>query len=253
MMDGVRNFRDAGGYAAATGPVRRGRLFRSGRLAEATAEDETRLRALGIRTIVDLRRGAERDAHPTGRWALSCAVVTSDLGGHADPWAAFLRAGTPSAAAVRDYIRGFYRSMPFEARHVDLFSRYFAALAEQDGPILVHCTGGKDRTGLAITLTHALLGVGRTDMIADYLLTNRHWIADAHLALVAKGMAEEAGRPIEPAAARAAIEVEAAYLDAALAAIAARAGSIAAYLEDVLGITPDRQARIVARLIGHGG
>jgi protein tyrosine/serine phosphatase len=249
MLSGVHNFRDAGGYRTQAGAVRRNVLFRSGRLTAATPDDQAALAALGLRTIVDLRRGAERDAFPTGPWALACTAIASDLGGHADPWPAFLRSTEPSAPAVRDYILGFYRALPFEDRHIDLFSRYFAALANAEGPLLVHCTGGKDRTGLAIALTHALLGVSRDDMLHDYLLTNHHWSYDAHGDAVAASMHNEAGRAVEPAAVRTAMEVEPAFLDAAFDAIIAHAGSIPAYLRSIVGVSEQRQAAILAHLI----
>ena len=60
-----------------------------------------------------------------------------------------------------------------EARHIDLFSRYFHALAEAPGPVLIHCAGGKDRTGILAALTHHIAGVMRQDIVEDYLHTNR--------------------------------------------------------------------------------
>jgi protein-tyrosine phosphatase len=249
MLVGVHNFRDAGGYRAAAGIVRSNFLFRSGRLAAATGDDETLLRGLRITAIVDLRRGAERDAHPTGSWATACEAITSDIGGHADPWVTFLRSTEPSAAAVRDYILAFYRSVPFEERHIDLFSRYFSVLAQGGGPLLVHCSGGKDRTGIAVALTHALLGVSRDDILHDYLLTNQHWNYETHGGAVAVAMQEEAGKPVDPAAVRAAIEVNAEYLDAAFDVIIERAGTIPNYLEEVLGISADQRRRIISRLV----
>jgi len=250
MLTGVHNFRDAGGYRTRKGTVRRGILFRSARLTAATADDETLLNRLGLATIVDLRRGAERDAFPTGAWATSCQAITSDIGGHADPWVTFLRSGKPTALAVRSYILDFYRSVPFEERHIDLFARYFSALA--DGrPLLVHCSGGKDRTGIAIALTHALLGVGRDDMLADYLLTNEHWNHRVHGAAVAAAMSEEAQSPVDLDTASAAIQVEVPYLDAAFATIEARSGSIEQYLETVLGISRDQREKIISHLVDH--
>ena len=253
MLTGVHNFRDAGGYAATSGVVRRNVLFRSARLAAATPEDEAVLHGLGIATIVDLRRGAERDAHPNCAWTASSTTITSDLGGHADPWGEFLRGGEPSGPGVRAYVLGFYRAMPFEDRHVDLFSRYFVALAEAEAPVLVHCTAGKDRTGMAIALTHALLGVAKADMLADYLRTNEQWSYASFGAAVAETIRAQIGRPIDPEGVRAAMEVDAAYLDAAFATIEARAGSIDAYLETVLGVSAGQRARIQARLIEPRG
>ena len=52
------------------------------------------------------------------------------------------------------------------------FRRYFQALAAAEGPVLIHCAAGKDRTGILAALTHHLVGVHADDIVADYLLTN---------------------------------------------------------------------------------
>ncbi|MEA1674645.1 tyrosine-protein phosphatase [Nitrospirillum sp. BR 11163] len=252
MLSGVPNFRDAGGYATRHGrAVRKGRLYRSGRPAQATVSDVATLRDLGVATIVDLRWPDERRHHPTGPWAGAFAVVTSDIGGAVDPWPDFLRASDLSAAALEEYIRRFYAEAAFQARHVDLFARYFQALADGPGALLVHCTGGKDRTGLVIALTHHLLGVHRDDILADYLATNTHWPYEVHGAEVAAGLAAIHGAvfPSE-AAVRAVMEVRPDFLDGAFRSLTDRHGSVEGYIESVLGVSPDMRERIAARLTG---
>jgi protein-tyrosine phosphatase len=254
MLTGVTNFRDFGGYPTVDAKrVRTGTLFRSAQLSGATPEDLAKLAALGISVVVDLRRAVERRRHPTGAWTAGCRMISCDLIEDHDPWGAFLRDSDLSAASIRDYLTNFYLGLPFETSYVDLFSRFFEALATIDGALLVHCTGGKDRTGLIVALTHCLLGVHRDDILADYLLTNQVWHFDVHGAAVASGIAEAAGRPCEQAAARAVMEVDAAYLDTAFSAIEAGAGSLDAYFETVLGISPAVRDAIVTRLLIDGG
>ncbi|MDE1147133.1 MAG: tyrosine-protein phosphatase [Azospirillaceae bacterium] len=251
MLSGVPNFRDAGGYATGHGvPLRRGVLYRSGRPAQATAADVATLRELGVSTIVDLRWPDERRRHPTGPWAEALEAITSDAGGDIDPWPGFLRDSDLSAATLEDYIRRFYAGAAFEVRHVDLFSRYFQALGAGDGALLVHCTGGKDRTGLLIALTHHLLGVHRDDILADYLATNRHWPFDVHSAEVTASLAAAHGSVVPTeAAVRVVMEVRPDFLDAAFQAITRRHGSVDGYLDQGLGVSADLRDRILARLV----
>ena len=102
----------------------------------------------------------------------------------------------------------FYCRLPFDPPYIDLFSRFFEALATTTGPLLVHCTGGKDRTGMIVALTHRLLDVHPDDIISDYLLSNRVWEFDLHGASVASWIPEVIGRTPGQAGVRAVMEVD---------------------------------------------
>jgi protein-tyrosine phosphatase len=252
MLTGVTNFRDFGGYPTGDGrSVRTGVLFRCGHLAGATQADIEELTALGLSVIVDLRREPERERQPTGGWADRCRTIRSDLLGGDDPWWTFLRVSDLSVGSIRRHLLDFYRGLPFDPSYIDLFSRFFQALATTTGPLLVHCTGGKDRTGVVVALTHRLLGVHPDDTLADYLLTNRVWQFDHHGAAVASGIAAVIGRTPGEAAVRAVMEVEAGYLAAGFDAIEAQCGSLDAYFEDTLSVTRAAREAIALRLIGH--
>jgi protein-tyrosine phosphatase len=249
MLAGVTNFRDFGGYPIGDGrAVSTGVLFRGGQLAGATQADIEKLTALGLSVIVDLRRGAERERQPTGRWAGRCRTISSDLLGGDDPWWTFLRESDLSAGSIRGHLTDFYRGLPFDPSYIDLFSRFFEALATTTGPLLVHCTGGKDRTGVIVALTHRLLGVDPDDTMADYLLTNRVWEFDRHGPAVASGIAAVIGRTPGDAAVRAVMQVETAYLAACFGAIEARCGSLDAYFETALGVTRAAREAIAAKV-----
>ena len=141
-----------------------------------------------------------------------------------------------------------YRRLPFDAAHRDVFSRYFQALADQDRPVLIHCAAGKDRTGFLAALTHHLLGVSRDDMVEDYLLTNAAVDLAGRAPSIARQLHKMTGRVAADDAVVAFLGVEAAYLDAALAEVEARHGSVEAYLRDALGVDAARRDRIVERL-----
>jgi protein tyrosine/serine phosphatase len=251
-LEGVGNFRDFGGYAASGGrKVRRGRLYRSAHHALATDADLETIADLGIAAVVDLRRGEERERMPSRRHERFDGVLIENETNEAisDPWIEFVKGSDASASAFRGYLLDYYRTAPFAPRHVDLFSRYFRALAEIDGPILIHCAAGKDRTGILAALTHRLVGVDESDIFADFLLTNTAARIEERMHLVAQVIAEHAGRTPSDEAVRAAMAVEAPYLEAAFEAIMSAHGGVAAYLADVLGVDEVAGAAIEARLL----
>ena len=165
------------------------------------------------------------------------------------PHLAFLLEPGLTPAIVADRMLAFYRESPFDPGRTDIFRRYFAALAEADGATLVHCMAGKDRTGIVVALTHHALGVARDDILDDYLATNTAMPPEERLPGVLATFEETHGRSVPPDVVLAVLRVRPAMLEAALGEIAARAGSVDAYLSDTLGLTPAMREQLVARLL----
>ncbi len=251
-LDGVENFRDFGGYPAASGRrVRSGRLYRSAHHAGASDRDLERIDALGLHVLVDLRRPSERARNPNRQGpGFGGRVIDNDEGDKPlDDFHSHILTSDHSVESMRDFMREYYRHAPFEPRHIDLYRRYFAALADADGPVLIHCAAGKDRTGLLAALTHRLLGVGEDDTIADYLLTNDHARFERRAPLFAAWVQDLTGRTPSQEAVFAGMGVEAEYLHLAIDAIEARYGSVDSYLELALGVDAALKAGIEARLL----
>jgi len=252
-LEAVENFRDFGDYPTTSGRrLKRGRLYRSASHGRATDADLAAIEALALAVVVDLRRPGERERDPSRRPAgFRGQVIVNDEGegADADPWWTFIRSCDLSEAAFRGYLLDYYREAPFTSRHIDLFSRYFRALAEADGPVLIHCAAGKDRTGVLAALTHHIAGVHQDDIVEDYLLTNNPERMAARAPMVAELIAKETGRAPTDAAIRAAIGVEAEYLAEAFHAIEAEHGGVDAYLEGVLGVDAALRAKLEAALL----
>ncbi|CAL1690464.1 hypothetical protein MMB232_00589 [Brevundimonas subvibrioides] len=252
-FEALDNFRDYGGYDTAAGRVlKAGRLFRSAHQASVTDADLERLAALDIGTVIDLRRPVERRRQPSKRPAgFSGQVIESDLdeAGEA-PHITFLKTADLTPDSGRRFMTDTYRQLPFAPAHLDLFARYFRALGETDRPVLIHCAAGKDRTGMLAALTHHLLGVGRDDLVEDYLLTNTAVDLAGRAPAIAEQLKAITGRTASHDAVVAFMGVEEAYLDAAIAAIEARHGSIDGYLEQALGVDTALRDRITERLAG---
>jgi len=251
-LEGVENFRDFGGYDTACGRgLKRGVLYRSANHANATEADLATMRDLGVEVIVDLRRPLERQREPSKRWeGFSGQVIENDIEDIHGDWATQM-ASAPNIDAnwfYEDSI-GFYRKGPFEARHVDLFRRYFQALAETDGAVVVHCAAGKDRTGMICAFTHHIAGVHRDDLLADYLATNHEAALARRVAFLGNYIQSLTGKTLSDEALRVAVSVHEAYLDTALSEIEARCGTMDAYLRDVLGVDDAHRQRIADRIL----
>jgi len=250
-FDGIENFRDFGGYDTARGrPMKRGLLYRSANHAYATDADLARMRDLGLAAIIDLRRTEERKREPSKRWpGFGAAVVENDiLSDHAD-WTEAMKGVEVNAQWFLDDGMGYYRRAPFEARHIDLYSRYFRTLATADGAIVVHCAAGKDRTGLICALTHHVLGVHADDIMADYLLTNDESRIARKMNFLGPWLRDTVGKTVDEAGLRVAVSVNAAYLETAFSAIREAHGSLDSYLSEVLGVDAALRERLQARLL----
>lgn len=250
-FDAIENFRDFGDYAAGQRRLKRGLLYRAASQSRATDEDLVRMAALGLSVIVDLRRANEREREPSRRWeGFDAQVIENDIGqDSADEWHVFLESSDLSVASFRDYMLEYYRHLPFQRRHIDLYTRYFRALAETTGPVLVHCAAGKDRTGLICALTHHVAGVHDDDIVADYLLTNKTERQLARLPMMREAVREATGRIASDEAMMTAMRVEPEYLDTTFAVVREAHGSLDGYLDQVLGLNADLRARIHDRLL----
>ena len=160
------NFRDVGGYAGLDGrTVRWRRLFRSDSLHGLAEVDREAFTALGVRTVVDLRRPFEVERH--GRVpdydGLDYRRHTIE---HLD-WETVEHG--PTTVHER-WLADRYLNFAEEG-HAGLAAT-LAVIADPDAaPVVVHCMAGKDRTGVVCALTLSLLGVSDDDIAADYALT----------------------------------------------------------------------------------
>jgi protein-tyrosine phosphatase len=162
-LQGAVNFRDLGGYAAGGGLRTRWRtLFRADGLGELTEADLSVLRALGIRTVVDLRSGQELER---GRFDVDAHPVAF----HHFPFIDEL----PDADAFER--RPGLLGVQYQEMLSDAGGQILAALqvlAAPDAlPAVFHCTAGKDRTGVLSAIVLSLLGVDEPTVVADYALS----------------------------------------------------------------------------------
>lgn len=177
-------------------------------------------------------------------------MIENDIGQDtADEWATFIQSSDLTPASFQAYMMDYYRQAPFQRRHIDLYTRYFRALAGTEGPILVHCAAGKDRTGIICALTHHVAGVHDDDIQADYLLTNDPQRMEKRLPMIREVVREATGRIASDEALMVAMRVEAEYLAEAFRVIREAHGSLDGYLDEALGLDAELRAAIHDRLL----
>jgi len=157
LVSGAYNFRDTGGLPALGGTTRHGVLFRSGNLANVDAEGLVAMRGLRLRRIVDLRDEDEVVRSPSrGVDGLDTIRVPLFLGSVASFFERDMSLGELYGAIIDDSAD----------RVVDVVR---AVIGDQ--PVLVHCTVGKDRTGVTVALSLLAAGVDPDAVVADYART----------------------------------------------------------------------------------
>ncbi len=159
-----------GGYRTTDGrAVRWGQVYRAGSLAELTDADVAALGALGLRLVCDLRSPDE-------------------LGRHADrlpPGASYVHRPILGEVGRLRRVVTLYRK---RHRLQELLEQIYHLMIDQNGPVIadvlrlaadpanrplvIHCTAGKDRTGLTVALLLLALGVPEETVVADYTLSN---------------------------------------------------------------------------------
>lgn len=154
-ISGAVNLRDVGGLPAGAGLTRSRVLYRSGELSRLDDAGVTSLGSLGLRRIIDLRADEEVSYAPSRVEGLDLRLqrVPLFLGSMSSFFTEdvsldelYARLVDDSAAGIVDVVRGIV----------------------EDQPVLVHCTVGKDRTGVTVALTLAAAGVDEDAVIADY-------------------------------------------------------------------------------------
>lgn len=251
-FEGVTNFRDFGGYRAGERAIAKGRFFRSANHALATQADLERLAAMGITTVIDLRRPSERERQPSRRWNGFTAVVVEndDHAEGSETWDSFMGQWDFTQETYRQFLLRYYTEAPHLPRLIDLFGKYFDLMATGDGAVVVHCAAGKDRTGLAVALTHALAGVHMDDIVHDYLLTNTSGRFETHGATWREMIRQQRGDAPDMDTMRFIMSVQPEYLARSLEVIAERNGGVEGYLRDALGVDATKREAIERRLFG---
>jgi protein-tyrosine phosphatase len=243
----MNNLRDVGGCPAAGGrTVARGRLLRSealvlpgGRRPHSIwhATHAEAFARLGLRTVIDLRADREVAAAPsawteaTGAEVVRLPIVEGVEGTDTN-YMIRLMSGDLRRFDESDLARLYIATFD---RRAAVFGAAVRLLGDAERlPLLVHCSAGKDRTGLLVALVLSVLGTPRELVVCDYTLTGRNRpnrIADYADALRPTG--------VDPEQVRTLFETPAAAMEQALEHLDATYGGPAGLLLGPGGLTED--------------
>jgi protein-tyrosine phosphatase len=240
-LDGAPNFRDLGGHRTEDGQtVRSGLVFRSGHLANVTDADLDRLNQLGIKKVIDFRPRTEQEMTGYDRLPRDAEYIGVPIG---DPdMAPHVKHAIEEhdftvlpdlAVANRTLVREF---APELGRLLEMASH------RENLPIIFHCIGGKDRTGMAAALLLTVLGVPWDAVRDDYLRSNGRLGGtvtdqDAFLEAVTGRYTDTPLSEENLAALRRFFVLEPEYIEAARDEIRLIAGSFDVYVRDWLGLS----------------
>ena len=245
LLDGGRNFRDLGGLRTADGQaVKAGLFYRGGPLGSLTEKGKADFAKLHVARIVDLRSTEERshdaysqkDAYGDAYWTRDYTLSLGNMG------AMFSDPSKLTADNMRTMMTTAYRTLPKE--QAPAYRELFASLVAGKGPVVVNCTAGKDRTGIATALVLTALGVPYDTVRQDFLLSNgapgMNTLGGAISPMLARLPADVAA-PL--------IGVEGVYLDTAFAQLRQDYGSVEGFMQTELGVGPNEIAALRARML----
>ena len=175
-LEGGYNFRDVGGYPTSDGRRTRWQvLLRSESPARLTRRSREALVEYGLRTVVDLRGAVELEVNPydPSAWPPLDYLHHNMIGD--EMMAELARSPAPGKGSQR--LLNMYSSI-LDRRRGQVQRTLAALSATGTLPALVHCTAGKDRTGLIVALVLSLTGVPRDTIAEDYALSAQFLIGD---------------------------------------------------------------------------
>lgn len=231
-----------GGLTAAAGRrVRTGVLYRSSALDRMIGADAAEFDRLGVRTIYDFRTEPERTARPDRVPPGTQYVVADVVGTQAEHTPLQIMESMRNPAAAREAFGDGKGAAMFAAHYREFvtldsarfgFGRVFKDLAdERSRPALIHCAGGKDRTGWAAASLQLLLGVPEDLVMADFLASNEYLQA-----MFQPFFDDFEARGGEPGLIADFMWVRPEYLDAALDEMRGSFGTIERYFADGLAL-----------------
>ena len=180
----LNNTRDLGGFPTVDGRrIKGGKLIRSGKLSNLPDKTVSDLKQIGLTTIIDLRIPTEKSEYPDtvieGVNYIELPLIYTPTFGITTEKSTRIIASKESRrikqefGGIDNYMIETYRSILFNEQPQQVLKQFLRKIVEEDGCVLWHCSGGKDRAGVCAMLIEGLLGVEEEVIIQDYIATGK--------------------------------------------------------------------------------
>lgn len=249
-VEGVVNVRDVGGLATIDGRrTRSGVLLRSANLQSVTPAGVHHLReVLGLSAVLDMRTPREREVEGPGPLAdlvdhhhLTLLPQLDDQTRDERLAAVPLDRARQDADDYRDMTGHYVGYVEDGGQNL---AQALRLIARADGPVLVHCAAGKDRTGTVVAIALELVGVTREAVVADYVASDAA-IEGVHTSLLGSPMYGESLKDVTVDMLRPKADSMARFLAHVDSAYGGAHG-----LAMSLGLDEETVARLAVRLVG---
>lgn len=176
-ISGLPNFRDLGGYAVTSPPghsVRRGIVYRAAEPSKLTDEGIAALQGLNVTNVYDLRSAVEIERHAAAvrKWPGSQRLLVPVFQDEDfSPEAMALRFNNYTSDSMQGFVEAYKSILEAGAGPFATIMTHLASSSEPPAPILIHCTAGKDRTGVICALILSVCGVDDETIAKEYSLT----------------------------------------------------------------------------------
>lgn len=235
-IEGGYNFRDLGGIKNKEGKfIKWGQLYRTDEMSKLTDKDVDYIASTGLKTVIDFRSAGEIQGGVTSMIPPSPDILPNTVKNaynmpvnagniFSDEIMNRIRAGATSDELAQVMMDSYVEMVTFDD-YVAVFKQFFAYLQDESNlPLSFHCSGGKDRVGVATMLVLSALDVDKETIMQDYLLSKQYVSGKYDKYLVA----------IPSIAPLVAVEKE--YLEAAFNMIDEKYGSMDNFLTGTLNV-----------------
>lgn len=242
-LPNVENFRDLGGYEslAEKKKIKWGQLYRTGKLDKINSKGISRLKSLGIKTIIDLRSNediTENDLLSKSFHIVQIPIATKDTKGLLQE----VLDRSISRNKLKNFMKEVYINIALN-NNVEFQKIFKILLDESNYPIVFQCESGKRQVGVLSAYILSALGVHQDIIMADYTRSN-DYIDMTEASSYASDLPNSAQEALT-----ALVLAQRDYLEAAIQEVKSSYGNIDSFLKEGLGLSKEDIGKLRSMLL----